>query len=142
MNQARCFDNDNEDLVILFDGVCNLCNKMVQFIIKHDPNAVFRFASLQSAYAEHWITHCGLETERFVSIILIDRGQAYIKSDAVIGITARLQRPWSFIRLGRLLPRRFRDKLYDLLATHRYQWFGISDTCMVPDPEIRTRFLE
>lgn len=135
----------NEEVVhpiILFDGVCHLCNGMVQFIIQHDPDVVFRFAPLQSAYGQRQMNSFGLGGQDLDSLVLLDNGQVFLKSDAVIGIAAYLNRPWFLIHFGRILPRSIRDKAYDILATHRYRWFGRKPTCMMPSLDIRARFLE
>jgi len=128
---------------ILFDGVCNLCNGFVQFVIRHDAAGRFRFASLQSAggqalLAAHGValTAAGPET-----VMLVADGQVYTHSTAVLRIARGLGGLWQLLYAGMLLPRAWRDALYRFVARHRYQWFGRQDACMLPTPELTQRFL-
>jgi predicted DCC family thiol-disulfide oxidoreductase YuxK len=114
---------------ILFDGVCNLCNGAVQFIIARDPSAQFRFAPLDSAAARSLIDEA------------TPRGQMYTRSAAALRIARRLRFPWPLLYGFIIVPRPLRDAVYDLIARHRYRWFGKRDTCMVPTPDLRSRFL-
>ena len=124
--------------VILFDGVCNLCTTSVKWVIANDPAGVFKFASLQSQAAE------GLLGGKKVgdSIVLVDDDGIHGCSDAVIRIARRLRRPWLVAKLGPLLPRPIRDWIYHVIARNRYGWFGKQDSCLVPTPELRMRFLD
>jgi len=135
-------DFEDQHPVILFDGVCNLCNGAIQFIIKHDPKAIFRFAALQSEYSKKYREHFGLNIEGFDSIILVVNGQASIQSDAVMLIARLLGFPWFLLVIGYLFPRWMRDKVYDIVAANRYRWFGQKSACMIPTPDILDRFLE
>ena len=128
--------------IILFDGVCNLCNGAVQFIIKRDGGDRFRFASLQSELGRELCRARHIDTSQVDSIILIDPGVAYyITSDAALEIARELRgygwMPWL---LG-WIPRGVRDAVYDLVARNRYRWFGKKDQCMIPTPELRKKFL-
>ena len=128
--------------IILFDGVCNLCNGAVQFIIKRDGGDRFRFAALQSELGQELCRARHIDTTQIDSIILIDPGIAYyVKSDAALEIARELRgygwMPWS---LG-WIPRGVRDAVYDLVARNRYRWFGKKDQCMIPTPELRKKFL-
>ena len=129
--------------ILLFDGVCNLCNGAIQFIIKRDKEDVFRFAPLQSKIGQKLIMERHIDTERMDSFILIEPGVAYyIKSDAALEVGKQL---WGFRTLSVLLsgiPRRIRDIVYDFVARNRYQWYGKRKECMVPTPELRAKFLE
>lgn len=127
--------------VVLFDGVCNLCNGVVQFLIPRDPSGRLRFASLQSEAGQTLLERHDLPTEDFDSIVLVDGDRVYTKSAAVIRIAELLGWPYRVARLGRLLPSRLRDWLYDVVAANRYDWFGRRDRCMVPDEDVRDRFL-
>jgi predicted DCC family thiol-disulfide oxidoreductase YuxK len=128
--------------VILFDGVCNLCTAVVRFVIPRDTRGDFRFAALQSDAARRLIgglepTVAGLE-----SIVLIEGGRAYSRSTAALRIARRLGFPWSLAWALVAVPRFLRDWAYDVVARHRYRWFGKRDVCMAPTREIRDRFLD
>ena len=128
--------------VILFDGVCNLCNGAVRFVAERDPRGVFRFASLQSEAGQALLRLYGLATEDFDSIVLVEGARVRTKSAAALAIAARLSGPWPALSVFRFLPAPLRDALYDLVARHRYRVFGRTDQCMVPTAELRARFLE
>ena len=129
--------------VLLFDGVCNLCSSTVQFVIAHDKNAYFKFASQQSdagkkLMEEHHIT---IPEGDPLSLILIEDGKVHERSTGALHIARHLSFPfklgWAFI----ITPRFIRDFVYDVIAKHRYAWFGKKEVCMVPTPELRARFL-
>ena len=126
--------------ILFFDGVCNLCNNSVQFIIKHDKKAVFRFASLQS---EAWkrISKDGDVEHNMDTVVLYHNGKFYTRSSAVVKSVSLLGGGWKLINIGYLIPSFLRNKLYDLIASKRYKWFG-TGSCMVPTPELKSRFLE
>lgn len=129
--------------IILFDGVCNLCNGAVQFIIKRDKRSVFKFASLQSEIGKQLSKERGIDTELLDSIILIEPGIAYYsKSTAALEIMKSFGGIWSLTRLFTVLPEGFRDIVYDFIAKNRYKWFGKKDACMIPTPELQSRFLD
>lgn len=136
--------------LILFDGVCNLCNGAVRWIIERDrahdqpgTTGQFHFASLQSKVARDAIAAVGGPRELPDSILVIMDGQVLAQSDAAIAIGRRLRFPWSTLAaIGGVLPRRLRDWVYALVARHRYQWFGRRDSCMVPSAALRSRFLD
>ncbi|WP_300437558.1 thiol-disulfide oxidoreductase DCC family protein [Christiangramia sp.] len=129
--------------IVLFDGVCNLCNDAVQRIIKHDKKDVFRFASLQSDLGKKLVEERNLDPEALDSIILIDPGVAYYrKSTAALEISRDLSGGYSLLRNFLFLPESLRDGIYDLIATNRYKWFGKKDQCMIPSPDLKAKFLE
>ncbi len=119
-------------MTILFDGVCNLCNGFVQFVIARDPEARFRFAALQSDAARRLVEGIGLAGPLPDSIILVDDGRAYVKSTAALRIARGLRAPWPLAYGLMAVPRWLRDEVYDLVARRRYRWFGRRDACMVP----------
>ncbi|GGD39463.1 thiol-disulfide oxidoreductase DCC family protein [Muriicola marianensis] len=128
--------------IILFDGVCNLCNRSVQFVIRRDRKDLFRFAALQSEAGERLVRERGIDTSKVDSIILIEPGVAYyVKSEAALRIARGLTGLWPLLGIFLWLPRSFRDLFYDLVARHRYKIFGKQDACMVPSPELRKKFL-
>lgn len=128
--------------VILFDGVCNLCNASVQFIIKRDPAEKFRFASLQSSYAKSLLAPLGLDPEKeLFSIILVEQGRLYRRSDAALRIARQLTGLWPIVYALKIIPRFVRDSVYNWIARNRYRFFGKKDECMIPTPSLKMRFL-
>ena len=128
--------------VILFDGVCNLCNGAVQFIIKRDSDAVFRFASLQSDAGQEVLKRHDLPTEDFNTMVLVEGDAIFTKSTAALRILRRLGGVWRLAYGFIVLPRVVRDSAYGLIARNRYSWFGKREECMIPTPDLRSRFLE
>ncbi|MDX1333530.1 MAG: thiol-disulfide oxidoreductase DCC family protein [Robiginitalea sp.] len=136
-------DGSEGKKIILFDGVCNLCNGAVQWIIRRDQKDVFRFASLQSEIGRELTRSRQIDTDRVDSIILIDPGVAYyIKSDAALEIARELRGYRILPGLFGWIPKRIRDGVYDLVARNRYRMFGKKQECMVPTPELKGKFLE
>lgn len=130
-----------EERVILFDGVCNLCNNAVQFVIKHDKAGKFKFAALQSDYAKQALANLPFDLSSLSSIVLIDRGEIYTKSTAALKIAKYLSSGLSLLHLFIIFPKFLRDGVYDIIAKNRYKWFGQQDSCMVPTPDLKSRFL-
>lgn len=129
--------------IILFDGVCNLCNSSVQFVIKRDKKDIFRFAALQSEMGQALVKERGINTEEVDSIILIEPQIAYYtKSDAALKIAKLLSGGWPLLGILLGLPKGFRDWVYDWVARNRYQWFGKKDSCMIPTEALKGKFLE
>ncbi|WP_149275749.1 thiol-disulfide oxidoreductase DCC family protein [Pareuzebyella sediminis] len=129
--------------IILFDGVCNLCNNAIQDIIKRDKKDVFRFAALQSEIGRQLVDERHIDTSKIDSIILIDPGTAYyVKSEAAMEISKEVGGAWSVLALFRWIPVSLRNMVYDLVAKYRYRWFGRKAQCMVPTPELRAKFLD
>ncbi len=127
--------------LVLFDGVCNLCNRSVNFILDHDRHKRFHFAALQSDAGQAVLRHFGLRTDDFDTAVLVEHGRAYTKSSAALRIARNLGGWWSLLALLLTIPPLLRDAAYDLLARNRYRWFGKAESCRVPTPEIRDRFL-
>ena len=127
--------------VILFDGVCVLCSGLVRFVIRHDPQGLYAFAAVQSPAGRALLRAYGMPLTDWETNVLVRDGRIFVKSRAFLEIMAGLGGPWALLRLGRALPRRPPDRLYDVIARNRYRWFGQRDACMVPDPGIRQRFL-
>ncbi len=133
---------DNKKQIILFDGVCNLCNSSVQFIIKRDKKDIFRFAALQSDVGQELVRERGIDTSKVDSIILIQPEMAYyVKSDAALRIARSLSGLWPALEIFLWLPSGLRDLIYDLVARNRYRVFGKRDACMIPTPELKEKFL-
>lgn len=127
--------------VVLFDGVCNVCNSTVNFIIDRDPTARFRFASLQSPQGSALAASHGVDASQLSTMVLIDGGRAYTKSTALLRVARGLRAPWPLAYVAMIVPRPLRDAAYRFLVSNRYRWFGKSESCRVPTPEIRSRFL-
>lgn len=130
--------------IILFDGVCNLCNGAINFVIDRDKSDVFRYASLQGKTGARLLAERNIDPEETDSIVLIEPGMAwFVKSDAAIEIARDLGWPWKALSLfSYILPGVFRDKIYDLIAANRYKWFGRKEQCMIPTPALRSKFLD
>jgi len=131
----------NQNPVIVFDGVCNLCNNSVAFVIKRDKSYKFKFAPLQSETAKNLISKLSMSNNKIDSIILIDNHKYYIKSTAAIRICKELGAMWSLVYILILVPKPVRDYIYDIVAKNRYKWFGKKEQCMIPAKELESRFL-
>jgi predicted DCC family thiol-disulfide oxidoreductase YuxK len=132
----------NERRIVLFDGVCNLCNAAVRFIIKRDPKARFSFGALQSQAAQELLRGTDLKPEDLRTVIYLAGDQALVRSSAALTILRDLGGLWSLAYGFMIVPRPIRDLLYGLIAKYRYKWFGQQETCMVPTPDLRSRFLD
>jgi len=129
--------------IILFDGVCNLCNNAVNFVIKHDKKDVFRFASLQSELGKKLVAERGLDPKDLNSIVLIEPGVAYYrKSTAALEISRELSEGYSFLKNLLFIPEGLRDGIYNFVANNRYKWYGKKESCMIPTPELKAKFLD
>ena len=127
--------------LILFDGVCNLCNSSVLFIIKRDSKEVFKFASLQSELGKALLEEFKLPATELNSVLLIDKGKFYNKSDAALNIARHLHGLWPMLYGFKIIPLFIRNGVYDWIAKNRYRWFGKKDACMIPTPELKSRFI-
>jgi predicted DCC family thiol-disulfide oxidoreductase YuxK len=143
MNQIQNIEDLPKDKkIILFDGVCNLCDKTVQIIIKKDSNDVFRFVALQSELGEKIIKHIGIDRRKTDSIILYIPGSAYYyKSQAALKIAKDIGGIYNFLRLFEYFPTKLTDSIYDYIAKNRYKWYGKKDQCMIPTKEMLNKFL-
>ncbi len=129
--------------IILFDGVCNLCNSSVQYVIKRDKNDIFRFTALQSELGQKIIKHIGIANQNIDSIILYEPGKAYYyKSSAAIEIARDIGGLFTFATIFRIIPTTIRNILYDYIAKNRYKWYGKQESCMIPTPELKSKFIE
>lgn len=131
-----------QKIIVLFDGVCNLCNGAVQFIIKRDRNEKFLFASLQSNFGKDQLTKSGLDPLSLQSILVIEGDSVFQRSDAALKIASHLAGIWSYLSVLRFVPKIFRDGVYNFIASHRYSIFGKQDSCMIPTAELKTRFID
>jgi len=133
--------------VLLYDGVCGLCNKSVQMILDHDERKEMRFAALQSDYGKQVISRHP-ELEKVDSIVFVERKsgadteRVFIRSDAALRVASYLGGAWKLLLIFRIVPRPVRDFFYNLCAKYRYKFFGKYDSCMLPSPDVRSRFLD
>jgi predicted DCC family thiol-disulfide oxidoreductase YuxK len=128
--------------IILFDGVCNLCNNAVQFIIKHDKKDVFRFIALQSDLGTTILNQLKIDITKVDSIILYEPGIAYyIKAEAALKITQSLSGFYKMLYYLNIFPTGLKSAVYEIMAKNRYKWFGKKEACMIPTPELKAKFL-
>ena len=127
--------------LILFDGVCNLCNASVQFIIKHDVENKFLFASLQSETGQNVLKHFGLDTSEFKTLILLQNKEIYIKSTGALRVIKQLNGLLKFLYIFIVIPSPIRDFFYTFIANNRYRFFGKQEYCMIPSSELKAKFL-
>ena len=129
--------------IILFDGICNLCNDVVLKVIKYDKKNIFLFSSLQSKIGKEIRDHLGIEISRVDSVILYEPGVSYdIKSTAALKIIQDFKGIWSLTYILFLFPEGFRNLIYDYIAKNRYKWFGKKEKCMIPSSELKEKFLD
>ena len=127
--------------ILLFDGVCNLCNASVQWVLLRDRKAVFRFAALQSDLGQKLLLQHGLSAENLDTVVLVIGEQIFLRSDAPLEIVRRLGGLWPLLYGFKILPKALRDAMYNFVAKNRYRWFGRQESCMLPRPEWKGRFL-
>lgn len=127
--------------IILFDGVCNLCNNTVQFVIKRDNKQQFLFASLQSDAAAKLLLQFSNKKIGLQSIVLIEDNKVYDKSTAALRIARKLNPLWNILYIFIIVPKNLRDLVYDYIAKHRYKWFGKQDSCILFIKEYKNRFI-
>ena len=128
--------------IILFDGICNLCNQSVQFVIEHDSKNQFRFASLQSDFGQDFLKKNKLEATQFYSIVFIEDDQFYTKSSAALKIAKYLDGITSWLTIFMIVPKPLRDIVYSFIAKNRYRWFGKNESCWLPTKELKAKFIE
>jgi predicted DCC family thiol-disulfide oxidoreductase YuxK len=121
--------------------VCNLCAACVRFVIRHDHRAVFRFAAIQSELGREIYRRHGLNPADLDTFMVLTGGRALLRSDAAIEVASRCGGLWKVVKVCKIIPRPMRDWVYSFVARHRYRWFGRTEACLVPSPEIRARFL-
>lgn len=127
--------------VLLFDGVCNLCNASVQWVLLRDRKGVFRFAALQSDTGQALLQQLGRSTDDFDSVVLVDGDRVLLHSDVALEIVRRLGGAWQLLYVFKIIPRAVRDAVYRWIARNRYRWFGRRSACMLPRPEWKERFV-
>ena len=132
---------NSDSPVIFFDGFCNLCNGAVQFTIERDFNNIFRFASLQSDYAQERLGVSRMEPKHGESMILLENGKVYERSTAALRVARRLGGAWPLLYGFIIIPKFIRDAIYNFVGKNRYKWFGKQESCWVPTPELKSKFL-
>ena len=127
--------------IILFDGVCNLCNGAVNFVIKRDTGNVFKFTPLQEKQGVLLLKTHAVDTQKLDSIVLIENEKVYVKSSAALRIARKMSNLWPLFFVLLIIPSFIRDGVYDFIAKNRYKWFGKKEQCMIPTPGSREKFL-
>lgn len=131
-----------EQPIIFFDGVCNLCNSSVQFVIERDNREVFKFAALQSDFAAKTLSAFVLEVKQGDSFVLLEDGKVYEQSTAALRVAKKLNGLWPLLYIFIFVPPFIRNTVYRFVARNRYQWFGKQESCWVPTPQLKRRFLD
>lgn len=131
----------DDQAIILFDGVCNLCNSSVQLVIKNDKNNYFKFASLQGEFGQVFLAKHKLDTQNYDSFILSENGKVFTESSAALRVAKRMGFPYILLYPFIIVPKFIRDAVYGFIAKNRYKWFGKKDSCMIPSPELKDRFI-
>lgn len=134
--------NHSMNKVILFDGVCNLCTASVTFVIQRDAKNSFRFASLQSSFGQQILSQQGIDPRHFDTILLIKDEKVFTRSDAALEIARDLSGLWPILYIFKVIPSVIRNIVYNWIARNRYRWFGKNDSCMIPTPELKARFID
>ena len=132
--------NDRKELVVIFDGVCNLCNRSVQFIIKYDKKNKFKFASLQSNFGQNILIKNNMSITNFNSFLLLEGQKIYTRSTGALRVVKQLDSLWPTLYALIIIPPFIRNALYSWIANNRYIWFGKKDTCLLPTPDLKERF--
>jgi predicted DCC family thiol-disulfide oxidoreductase YuxK len=133
-------NSPEDNPVILFDGVCNLCSSTVQFVIKNDKNQRFSFASLQSHYGLKLLANFNLSNKELNSFILHKDGKIFTRSTGALMVARELNTPWSWLYFLMIIPAPVRNFVYSLIAKNRYKWFGKKEACWIPSPNLKSRF--
>jgi len=132
----------NETHILLFDGVCNLCTRVVKFIMKRDTKEKFKFAALQSESGQALLKRFGLPTNDFNSFVFISGEKYFLRSSAGLHVLRELGGAWKLFYAFIIIPQPLRDFIYSIVAKTRYKIFGKLDTCIIPSPEVKQRFLD
>ncbi|MDQ3021847.1 MAG: thiol-disulfide oxidoreductase DCC family protein [Bacteroidota bacterium] len=133
---------NNLNGVILFDGVCNLCNSFVQFVINRDTKNIFKFTSLQSGYSKELLNRFGKDSSKLDSVVLYTDNRIYTESTAALKILKQLGGGLQLLYIFIIVPKFLRDFVYRFIASNRYKWFGKKESCMIPTPELKNKFIE
>lgn len=129
-------------MIVVFDAQCLLCNSWVQFLLKHDKQGIFQFAAIQGEVGGELLAGAGLKIEGLQTMLLVDGHQSWQHTDAILRVLHALGWPWRLSGVAKLVPAPLCDALYRVIARNRYQWFGKSEQCLMPDPAVAARFLD
>lgn len=140
--EASNLNKSDGHALVLFDGICNFCNSTVQFILQRDPKGYYHFAPLQSALGKEYLSKFNIDPSKTDSIVLIENEKAYTRSTAALRISLHLNALWPVLSAFLIVPAFIRNGVYDFIAKNRYRWFGTRDSCLLPLPEWRNRFLD
>jgi predicted DCC family thiol-disulfide oxidoreductase YuxK len=127
--------------IVVFDGICNICNALVNFIIVRDDKNTFKFAPMQSNIGQQILSEHHMSSENIDTFLLVKNDKVLIKSDAALAIARELKVPWNYLVILKYIPKPIRDYCYFLIASNRYKWFGRKEHCMLPTPELQDKFL-
>ena len=141
LHRRKSHEWDKYERVIVFDGVCNVCNASVNFVMARDPDRKFRFGTLQSEAAQQVLKELEVSTEDFETFLLLEDDRVFTKSTAALRVARQLGSLWPLLYALMVIPRPIRDAAYDVIARNRYHWMGKSETCRVPTPTDRERFV-
>jgi predicted DCC family thiol-disulfide oxidoreductase YuxK len=141
MSDAATVIEETNAPIVLYDGVCGFCNQSVQLILRNDRHGRFRFAALQSEVGQALLRRHGLPADDLDTFVLVEDGRAYLRSTGALRVARRMDGAWRLLSALSIVPRPLRDFAYDLFARNRYRMFGRLDACMLPPPEVRSRFL-
>lgn len=140
MDKKQSPISNTQHPTLLFDGVCNLCNASVQWVLIHDSKGVFHFSALQSDHGQALLKQHGLETQHFDTVVLVDSNKILFRSDVPLEIVRRLGGFWQLLYVFKIVPKALRDLIYNWVAKNRYRWWGHREECMLPRPEWKGRF--
>ena len=141
-SNAKLTSVPTDKSILLFDGVCNLCNGFVQFVIKRDPQAIFRFAALQSEAGQTLLQKANMPTKELSTVVLYENGKFYTHSDVPLRVVRKFGGAWPLLYGFVIIPKFIRDGIYNWIARNRYRWFGKRESCMIPTPDLKARFLD
>ena len=133
---------DEQSPVVLFDGVCNLCVGSLQWLVRMDRRERLRFGTLQSEAGTELLARCGLPESYEESMVVVEGDRAYTESDAVVRLAWLLGLPWALGSAASIAPKPLRDRVYRWVARNRYDWFGKREQCLIPDDDLRDRFID
>ncbi|MFN6077479.1 MAG: thiol-disulfide oxidoreductase DCC family protein [Fluviicola sp.] len=132
----------NSNRIVYFDGVCNLCESSVQFIIRKNKKKNIQFASLQGSHGQAFLKENNFDTSEFSSLVYVENGKIYTKSSGALRITKQLKGLWPMMICFLIIPKFIRDGVYTYVAKNRYKWYGKKTSCWLPTPELKKRFLD
>lgn len=140
MDNSHASNNSDQHPTLLFDGVCNLCNASVQWVLLHDTKGIFHFSALQSEVGQGLLQQHSLDAQNLNTVVLVDGNKLYMRSDVPLEIVRRLGGFWQLLYVFKIIPKPLRDVVYNWVAKNRYRWWGRREECMLPRAEWKGRF--